>query len=102
MATHFYKLRVNRVQPETSQSVVVTFEVPPALQATFAYLQGKYLALRTYLQGREVRRNYSLCSSPLDKEWTIAISESHSGQWGTYRPFRRSGPAARSSAAKLP
>ena len=84
MATHFYKLRVKTVQPETSHSVAVTLEVPPELQASFAYQQGQYLTVRTHLQGREVRRNYSLCSSPLDQEWTIAIKRVEGGLFSTW------------------
>lgn len=84
MATHFHSLRVQKVAHETSNCVSVSFEVPGELQATFAYTQGQYLTLRTHINGQEVRRNYSLCSSPLDNEWKVAIKKVDGGLFSAW------------------
>ncbi|HSC53975.1 MAG TPA: 1,2-phenylacetyl-CoA epoxidase subunit PaaE [Phnomibacter sp.] len=84
MASHFHKLRVKQVVPETEHSVLVSFEVPTELQSTFAFTQGQHLTLRTHINGQELRRNYSLCSSPLDGEWKIAIKRVVGGTFSNW------------------
>ena len=53
---------------ETSDSVVVSFDVPDGLKGAFAFQAGQYLTLKTTIGGEEVRRSYSLCSARLLKE----------------------------------
>lgn len=57
----FHSLRVAAVRPLTDASVEVTFEVPEQLRGEYDYLAGQHVALRTVLDGQEVRRSYSLC-----------------------------------------
>ena len=60
----FHELEVAEVRPLTADSVEVTFTVPPDLQGEYDYLPGQYVALRAELDGREVRRSYSICRAP--------------------------------------
>ncbi len=60
----FHSLDVVDVRPLTADSVVVTFGVPAALRGDFDYLAGQHVALRVRLDGKEVRRSYSLCRAP--------------------------------------
>lgn len=62
--THYYPLRVRAVIEETIDSKSLVFDVPPALDATFAYKPGQFLTLRLPVQGRHVRRCYSMSSAP--------------------------------------
>ena len=48
----------------TDDSVEVTFSVPADLADDYDHLAGQYVALRTSLDGTEVRRSYSLCRAP--------------------------------------
>lgn len=64
----FYQLKVLNVQQETKEAVVVSFDVPYELYETFNYKAGQYLTLKFNLNGEEVRRSYSLCSSPALEE----------------------------------
>ncbi|MEZ4986932.1 MAG: 1,2-phenylacetyl-CoA epoxidase subunit PaaE [Saprospiraceae bacterium] len=80
----FYPLRVADVRRETSDCVSVAFEIPAALKATFAYRAGQYVTVRTQIAGSEVRRSYSLCSSPLDEEWRIAVKAVPQGLFSTF------------------
>ena len=50
----------------------------------FAYKQGQYLTLKTTIHGEEVRRSYSICSSPLDNELRVAIKKVEQGIFSTY------------------
>lgn len=80
----FHPLKVSAIQRETPDCVSVAFSVPPALASTFAFTQGQYLTLRTVLDGQEVRRSYSLCTSPFDGELRVAIKWVPDGKFSTY------------------
>ncbi|KQQ68607.1 1,2-phenylacetyl-CoA epoxidase subunit PaaE [Microbacterium sp. Leaf320] len=60
----FHRLAVEEVRPLTEDSVEVTFTVPADLADDYDHLPGQYVALRTTLEGTEVRRSYSLCRAP--------------------------------------
>jgi ring-1,2-phenylacetyl-CoA epoxidase subunit PaaE len=64
----FHKLTVSEIKSETPDCVSVTFEVPANLVQDYQYVQGQHLTLKLLVNGKEVRRSYSLCSSPLSKE----------------------------------
>lgn len=66
--TKFHKLVVAEVKPETADCVSVAFDVPSDLLKDYAYIQGQHLTLKLIIDGKEVRRSYSICSSPLLKE----------------------------------
>jgi ring-1,2-phenylacetyl-CoA epoxidase subunit PaaE len=64
----FHKLKVAEIKSETPDCVSVTFEVPSDLVKDYEYTHGQHLTLKLLVNGKEVRRSYSLCSSPLVKE----------------------------------
>jgi ring-1,2-phenylacetyl-CoA epoxidase subunit PaaE len=59
----FHDLRVSRVSPEAAGSVAIAFSVPEALLETFDFQPGQYLTLRSKIDGADVRRSYSICST---------------------------------------
>ena len=63
-STTFHALRVRSVQPDADDAVIVSFDVPQSLQATFAFTPGQYLTLRHEVQGQDLRRSYSICAAP--------------------------------------
>ena len=83
MAAHFYQLKIKSIKKETSDCVAVSFDIPDALKETFAYKQGQHLTIRTTINGKEIRRNYSLFSNPLTNEWSIAIKRIEGGLFST-------------------
>ncbi len=78
-ALKFYPLKVKDINKTTSDCSVVEFEVPEVLQPEFSFIQGQHLTLRATIAGQEIRRSYSLCSSPLDKKWKIAVKKIEGG-----------------------
>lgn len=81
----FHRLKVIGVHKETPDCISVTFEVPEGLKKDFAYKAGQNLTLRTWIGGtEEVRRSYSLCSSPLDNEWKVAIKKVNGGAFSVF------------------
>jgi len=67
----FHLLTVARVERETEDSVRVSLEVPPELREEFRFLPGQHLPLQIMLDGRKIRRTYSICSLP--GQWPLEI-----------------------------
>ncbi len=81
---HFHPLAIKEVRQETEDCVSLAFDVPDELKNTFSYQQGQSLTFRIRLNGEEVRRTYSLCSSPLDNEWRVAIKKVEGGVFSSF------------------
>jgi ring-1,2-phenylacetyl-CoA epoxidase subunit PaaE len=60
---HFHPLRVREVRPDTDDAMVVSFDVPAALQDAFRFQPGQYLTLRHQHGGEDLRRSYSICAA---------------------------------------
>ena len=80
----FHRLRVSGVRPLTDSSIEVTFEVPAHLAGEFDYLAGQYVALRTTLDDREVRRSYSICRAPGAGSISVAIKRDPGGRFSSW------------------
>lgn len=84
MSIHFHPLQVKEVRKETPECVSVVFDIPEHLKQSFQFKQGQSLTIKTILNGEEVRRTYSICSSPLDNEWRVAIKKVQGGIFSTF------------------
>jgi ring-1,2-phenylacetyl-CoA epoxidase subunit PaaE len=82
--SRFHKVKVKSIIRETPDCVSVALDVPAELQDTFRFTQGQYLTFRRELNGEEVRRSYSICSSPLDNEWRVAIKQVPEGRFSSH------------------
>lgn len=60
---HFHELSVKRVTPQAAGAVAVTLAIAPELRDAYAFTPGQFLTLRARINGEEVRRSYSICSS---------------------------------------
>lgn len=63
-AARFHCLPILAVEPETEDSVSITFDVPEELRASFVHRPGQHLVVKADINGSEVRRTYSICSIP--------------------------------------
>ena len=84
MNNTFHTLTIKELQKSTQDSVVLSFDIPKDLIETFKFVQGQYLTLRTTINGEEVRRSYSLCSSPIDNQWKVGIKKVEGGKFSTH------------------
>ncbi len=83
-ALKFYPLKVKEVRRETADCVSVALTVPAELSESFRFLPGQYLTFRKFLEEGEVRRSYSICSSPSEGELRVAIKQVEQGKFSTY------------------
>ncbi len=80
----FHRLTVRDLRRETDDAISMTFDVPAALAADYAFAPGQYLTLRTGLDGEVVRRSYSICSGPDDGELRIAVKKVDGGAFSSW------------------
>jgi len=80
----FYNIKVLDIYKETKDTVVITFDIPEDLKSIFKFKQGQHLTLRKEINGEDIRRNYSLCTSPLDNEWKVAVKTIRQGVFSNY------------------
>ncbi|PKV48801.1 ring-1,2-phenylacetyl-CoA epoxidase subunit PaaE [Aquimarina sp. MAR_2010_214] len=71
----FHKLSIQHITRETPLAVSITFAVPTALQDAYSFIPGQYITIKTTIEGKEVRRAYSICSSPKSDILKVAVKE---------------------------
>jgi ring-1,2-phenylacetyl-CoA epoxidase subunit PaaE len=84
MSTLFHPLRVKAVEPDTSEAVIVSFEVPPELREVFGFTQGQYLTLRGDIDGQDLRRSYSICAGLDDGELRVGVRKVQGGVFSNW------------------
>jgi ring-1,2-phenylacetyl-CoA epoxidase subunit PaaE len=80
----FHPLRVRAVQPDTSEAVIVSFDVPEELRPVFGFTQGQYLTLRKEIDGQDLRRSYSICAGVDDGELRVGVRKVAGGVFSNW------------------
>jgi len=84
MTPLFHPLRVRRIEPDTAEAVIVTFDVPPDLRDVFGFTQGQYLTLRREVDGQDLRRSYSICAGVDDGELRVGVRKVNGGVFSNW------------------
>jgi ring-1,2-phenylacetyl-CoA epoxidase subunit PaaE len=84
MAVHFHSLKIKGVIKETADCVSVSFVVPEELSDLFLFKEGQNITIKKNIKGEEVRRSYSICNAPHEKELKVAIKKVEGGLFSTY------------------
>jgi ring-1,2-phenylacetyl-CoA epoxidase subunit PaaE len=84
MPAEFYPLQVESVQKLTADTVCIAFNLPSNLKREFEFIQGQYLTLRTNLNGEDIRRSYSICSSVNEQSLKVAVKQIPGGKFSTW------------------
>ena len=84
MTPKFHNLLIKDIRRESSDCVSLAFEVPGELAEVYHFIPGQYLTLKTAVNGEEIRRSYSICSSPLDEELRVAVKKVESGLFSSW------------------
>jgi ring-1,2-phenylacetyl-CoA epoxidase subunit PaaE len=80
----FNSLQVVDIVRETPDAVSVAFKVPESLQKEYVFKQGQYLTLKFKINGEEIRRSYSICSSYYENELRVAVKKVKDGRVSTH------------------
>ena len=80
----FLKLTIKEVKRETATAVSILFNVPQELKANYSFVAGQYVTIKLTLDGQEIRRAYSICSSPESGELRIAVKAVKNGAFSQF------------------
>jgi ring-1,2-phenylacetyl-CoA epoxidase subunit PaaE len=81
----YYELNVKNIVHETKDAVTIVFDQPAG--GKIDYKSGQFLTLITPVQGKEVRRAYSLCSAPtVDQDLAVTVKRVEKGLMSNWLP----------------
>lgn len=79
---HYYHLKVKEIIQETSDAITIVFEAP---EGGLHYKAGQFLTLISTIEGAEVRRSYSLCTSVLtDTDPAVTVKRVEGGKMSNF------------------
>lgn len=81
--SQFHKLAVKSIDRQTEKAVQIFFEVPEKLKDTFKYQPGQYITLSIEIDGKEVRRSYSICTTP-EEGLAVVVKAIENGVFSNY------------------
>ncbi len=77
-AQHYFTLKVKNIIQETKDAITIVFEHPES--GKIRYKSGQFLTLIVPVGGKEIRRAYSLCSSPFtDEDLAVTVKRVDNG-----------------------
>ena len=80
----FFKLNISEIRRETKDAVSILFNVPDLLKTNYKFIAGQYLNLKLSIDGQDIRRAYSICSSPESGELRIAVKAVKNGLFSQF------------------
>ena len=83
-APAFHRLTVLDVESLSDDSVAVTLEVPEHLADDFDFLPGQHVTMRAHIDGKDVRRSYSISCPPGDGHIRVGVKRVPTGLFSTY------------------
>lgn len=80
----FNPLKVKEIKRETPLAVSIVFDVPADLKADYQFEAGQYVNIKSIINGEELRRSYSISSSPKSDELRIVVKAVENGVFSNY------------------
>ena len=82
--SHFHALQITAVDRLTPNAVALTFNIPEDLKEDYSFKAGQYITLKHTLNGKELRRAYSISSPPSSGKLTVGIKKMEGGTFSVY------------------
>lgn len=80
----FHALKIAAVDRLTSNAVALTFDIPENLKEAYSFKAGQYITLKHKVDGKELRRAYSISSPPSSGKLTVGIKKMEGGTFSVY------------------
>lgn len=77
----FFPLSIKEIIRETEKAVSLSFTVPEDLKSIFSFKAGQYITIKSEVNGKEIRRAYSLCSHPESDDLKVTVKEVEGGKF---------------------
>lgn len=82
--SQFHSLQIKSVEKVTDKSVAVSIDIPNKLKNNFSFKAGQYITLKTSIDGEDIRRDYSICSSRSSGEITVGVKAVEGGTFSVH------------------
>jgi ferredoxin-NADP reductase/ferredoxin len=80
-----YELKITERIKETFDAVTLVFDIPDRLKEKFRYKAGQFVTFFLDIDGSELRRSYSLCTSPdYDQRFAVTVKRVAGGKGSTF------------------
>jgi ring-1,2-phenylacetyl-CoA epoxidase subunit PaaE len=80
----FHTLTIKEIIKETADAVSIVFDIPKNLHSDFKFVSGQYITLKKEINNTELRRAYSICSTPKSGQLKVAIKAVKDGAFSAY------------------
>jgi len=80
----FYSIKIKEVKKETSDCVSIAFDIPNELKNEFQFKPGQHITTKAIIDGQDIRRSYSLCTSPNEQDFRVAIKQIENGVFSAF------------------
>ena len=80
----FYSLSISEVKQETPNAVSISFQIPENLRGTFSFKAGQYITVKHFVDSKEIRRAYSICSTPSSSRLKVGVKKVAGGSFSVY------------------
>lgn len=81
---HFHPLEVVDIKRETEEAVSIKLRIPDELKEEYLFLPGQYVMFKHEINGEELKRSYSISSSPTEGELRVGVKEVPDGRFSTF------------------
>jgi len=80
----FHTLSISEVKQETPNAVSIRFDVPENLKPLFLFKSGQYITIKHNVNGNEIRRAYSICTTPKSEHIKVGIKKVTGGVFSEF------------------
>lgn len=80
----YHPLTVSDLYDEAQDAIRVSLAVPPEVRDEFDFLPGQHLPMQIHVDGKPVRRTYSICSVPGEHPLQIGVRVQPGGLFSEY------------------
>ena len=70
----FRPLTIERIEPESKDAVRIALGVPKEFESEYEFLAGQHLPFQVTIDGKKLRRTYSICSAQGEQPLEIGRS----------------------------
>ena len=80
----FHPLTIERIRSETADSVRIALAVPEELRDEYRFLPGQHLPFQALIDGKKLRRTYSICSAQGEYPLEIGVRVQPGGKFSEF------------------
>ena len=81
---NFHSLTVSKIERFNADALAISLAIPADLKSTFHFEPGQYITFSHSVGDKEIRRSYSIASTPEDEMITVGVKEVEGGIFSTY------------------